>query len=105
MHQELRSDRTIGQREGSVELGDRRDRVAVAARADEVAARCERSIIRKQTHQIALGLGELVRRSADEAPEVCERLRHVAEALQLVGARLALTEEQQRLGSRSREDI
>ena len=98
MHQELRSDRTIGQREGSVELGDRRDRVAVAAR-------CERSIIRKQTHQIALELGELVRRSADEAPEVCERLRHVAEALQLVGARLALTEEQQRLGSRSREDI
>ena len=105
MNQELRSNRIAAQEVRFVERWMGRERVAAAYRADEVVARGKQISLRKQKQKLALELGSLVRRSAEEAPEVYERLRHAAEALQLLGARLALAEERQRLQPSSRENI
>ena len=105
MKQELRSDRILGQEERFTERWMGRERVEAACRADEVVARGKQVSLRKHAQRLALELGLLVRRSAEEAPEVYERLRHAAEALQLLGARLALAEERQRLQPSRRENI
>jgi len=72
MNQELRSERTSN---------------------ESLLERCKRSSLRTQAWRAAWELGALVRRTQQEAPEVHQRLRNAVEALQVLGARLALEDE------------
>jgi hypothetical protein len=62
-------------------------------RGESLLERCKRASLRTQAWRAAWELGALVRRTATEAPEVHPRLRQAVEALQVLGARLALEDE------------
>lgn len=63
---------------------------------ESLLERCKRSSLRSQAWKAAWELGALVRRTQQEAPEVHQRLRNAVEALQVLGARLALEDESER---------
>ncbi|MFN3242490.1 MAG: hypothetical protein ACE37K_13385 [Planctomycetota bacterium] len=62
-------------------------------KGESLLERCKRASLRTQAWRAAWELGALVRRTATEAPEVHPRLRQAVEALQVLGARLALEDE------------
>ena len=55
--------------------------------------RCKRGSLRRQVWRAAHDMGALLRCTAVEAPEVQQRLRTAVEALQMLGARLALEDQ------------
>ena len=95
MQRKLRSDRIEGPFPRQTESWQQDVRhPRCLERGDDVITLCRRQSVRKDCHRIALELSRLTRRVAVEAPEVCDRLRQAAEALQLLGARLTLADEQ-----------
>ena len=106
MKKNARSDRTHQQCQRLVERWSQHDRrLKRPGIVDEKLASCKRAALRNQSRRVALEIDSLAKRSALEAPEVRERLRHAAEALQLLGARLALADEAKPPANRNHEDF
>jgi hypothetical protein len=106
MKKKARSDRTHQQCQRLVERWSKHDRrLERPGIVDERLASCKRAALRKQSRRVALEIDSLARRAALEAPEVRDRLRRAAEALQLLGARLELAEEPRRGSDSGHEEI
>ena len=94
MQRKLRRSRIRGQSEGPVDRWHPRERPAgLLTQGDDPLTRCTRECLRNECRRLALEISNLGRRAVGDAPEVCDRLRQAAEALQLLGARLALVDE------------
>lgn len=106
MEHGIRSDRISEQGQRMVRQPSATDRSHErSGQTDHGVDRCKRDMLRKQSKRMALELASLSRRAAAESPDVSDRLRRAAEALQLLRARLDLVEEAERRSTKPGEDF